>query len=60
MRSCNTLNYLFAKVCVPNKTEDVNLNLFNMITEINESKTLKKHTSCECKCKCDGRMCNSN
>ena len=60
MRSCNTLNYLLAKVCVPNKTEDVNLNLFNMITEINESKTLTKHTSCECKCKCDGRMCNSN
>ena len=60
MRSCNTLNDLFAKVCVPNKTEDVNLNLFNMITEINESKILTKHTSCECNCKCDGTMCNSN
>ena len=24
----------------------------------NESKTLAKHVSCECKCKCDGRKCN--
>ena len=29
--SCNTLNDLSSKVCVPNKTEDLNLNLFNMI-----------------------------
>ena len=31
-----------------------------MTTRINESKTLKKHLSCECKCKFDGRKCNSN
>ena len=31
-----------------------------MITGINESKTLTKHISCECKCKVDGRKCNSN
>ena len=36
--SCNTLNDLSNKVCVPNKTEDLNLKVFNMITEINESK----------------------
>ena len=48
--SCNTLNDLSNKVCVPNKTEDLNLSVFNMITEINESKTLTKHISHECKC----------
>ena len=31
-----------------------------MITEINESKILTKHISCEFKCKCYGRKCNSN
>ena len=31
-----------------------------MITGINESKTLTKHISCECKCKFDGTKCNSN
>ena len=39
--SCNTLNDLSNKVCAPNKTEDLNLSVFNMITGINESKTLK-------------------
>ena len=31
-----------------------------MIAGINESKTLTKHISCKCKCKFDGRKCNSN
>ena len=41
--SCNTLNDLsifIYKVYVPNKTEHLNLSMFNMITGINESKTL--------------------
>ena len=41
--SCNTLSYLSNKVFVPNKTEDLNLSIFSMITGINELKTLTKH-----------------
>ena len=37
--SCNSLNDLSNKVCVPNEAEDLNLNVFNMITGMNESKT---------------------
>ena len=37
--SCNALNDLSNKVCVPNKTENLNLRVFNIITRINESKT---------------------
>ena len=47
------------KVCVPNKTEDLNISMINEITGINELKTLR-HTSCKCMCKFDGRKCNSN
>ena len=50
---CNTLNDLSNKVCVPNKIEDLNLRVFNMITGINESTNLKKHISRECKCEFD-------
>ena len=46
------------KVCVLNRTEDLNLSVFNMITGINESKTLTSKTLCKCKCK--GRKCNSD
>ena len=31
-----------------------------MITGINKLKILTKHISCKCKCKFDGRKCNSN
>ena len=58
--SCNTSNDLSNKVCVPNKTEELNLSMFNIITGTNESKTLATHISCECKCKFDGRKCNSD
>ena len=60
VRSCNNLNELSNKVCVPNKTEDLNLSMFNMITGINESRTLTKHISCKCNCRFDGRKCNSD
>ena len=33
--SCNTINHLSNKVYVPNKAEDLNLSLFNLITRIN-------------------------
>ena len=58
--SCNTVNDLSNKVCVPNKTEDLNLSVFNMIKGINESKTLTKHILSECKCKFDGTECKLN
>ena len=54
--SCNTLNDLSNKVCVLDKAEDLNLDLFNTITGINESKTLTRHILY--KCKFDGKSCN--
>ena len=66
--NCNTMTYnlsdntydLSYKLCIPNKTEDLNLSVFNIISGINKSKTLTKHISRECKCKLDGKKCNSN
>ena len=47
-------------IWVPTKAEDLNLNVFNMITEINESKILTKHISRKCEYKLNTRKCNSN
>ena len=60
MGSCNTLNDLLNKVYVPNKTEDLNVSAFNMMTAINELKYLTEHMSCNFKCKFNGRKCNLN
>ena len=43
---------------VSNKTEDLNIHHFNLITETNESKILRKHISCKCEFKFDGRKCS--
>ena len=51
--SCNSLNDPSGRICVANKTEYINLNVFNMITRINETLTKGQ-------CKLDGRKCNSN
>ena len=56
----NTFNDLSNKVSPPNKTEDSNLSMLNIITGIDESRTLTKHVSCRCKCKFDGRRYNLN
>ena len=57
---CNTPNDLSDKVCKPNKAEDLNLNVFNIITRINELKTLRKYVSCKFKYKFVGKNCNSD
>lgn len=57
--SCNTIEEPFGRICAPNKIENVNLTTFNMIKETNESKTLVKHISRECRCELDRRKCNS-
>ena len=58
VRSCN--NDLSNEVCIPNKIEDLNIRVLNMITKKDKSKILTKDRLCECKCKFDGRRCNSN
>ena len=40
--NCNAPNDLSNTVCTPNKTENLNQNVFNMITGINESKTWQR------------------
>ena len=51
--SCNTVNDLSAKICVPNKGKDVNVKVLNMMKRINESEALLKRISCDFKRKCD-------
>ena len=42
--------------CVPNKTEELNLKVFNLITWV---KISTKHIWCECKCNIHGGKCHS-
>ena len=46
--SCNILNDLSNKVRVPNKTEDLNTHVFNIVARKNESIISTKDISCKC------------
>ena len=59
-RNCNPVNDLSMRICVPSKTKDVNVKVFNMIRKGNEAKTPAKHNSYDCKYKLIGIYCNSN
>ena len=52
VRCFNAVNDVSNRVCVPSKTEDLKLSMFNMITVINQSYV--------CKYKFDGKKCNSD
>ena len=54
--SCNLLS---PKICVPKERIDINVNAFNMKTNKNDGKVMKKHTSCDCKSKFSSTACNS-
>ena len=41
--SCNSVDDLYTKICVPTKRKDVNVKVFNMITNTHEAKALAKH-----------------
>ena len=47
------------RICIPNKTADINVNVLD-ITRINESKALTKHVSWECECRFNYRKYYSN
>ena len=48
---------IFGKVCVPNKTEDLNIYVFNMIARKNDIKILTKNTSCNSNQNCNNNKC---
>ena len=45
----NTFNDPSGRAYVAHKIKDIILNVFNILTRLNESKALPKHISCKCK-----------
>ena len=58
--SCNSVDDLSTKICVLSETRDMNIEVFNMITNENEAKTMAKNISCDCKCNLNSTTFNSN
>ena len=57
--SCNSINDPYAKVCVPDVIKDLNVKLFNLMSRTNETRHIKWHETCKCKCRLDVSVCNN-
>ena len=55
--SCNAVS---PKICVPKETKDINVKVFNVKTNKNETKATKKHVFCHSECKFNSMSSNSD
>ena len=49
--SCNNINNPYAKICDPNVIKDLNVKVFNLMSRTNETRPIKWHETCKCKCR---------
>ena len=57
--SCNNINDPYAKICVSDSVRDLNVRVFNLMSRTNETRHIKWHEACKCKCRLDASVCNS-
>ena len=57
--SCNMLDNLMAKLCVPNVIKGVNMQVYNFLMRLNESRNVLWHESCKCVCKSNSSVCHN-
>ena len=57
-RSYNNINDSYAKMCVPDVLKDLNVKIFNLMSRTNETRQIKWHEMCKCKCRLDESICN--
>ena len=57
--SCNNVNDPSAKLCVPDVVKNINVKVLNLISGTNETRHIKWHKTCKCKCRFDASVCNN-
>ena len=57
--NCNNINNPYAKICVPFAVKDLNVKVFNLMSRTNETRNIKWHKTCKCKCRLDASICNN-
>ena len=56
--SCHNINDPYANMCVP-VVKNLNVKVFNLMSRTNETRHMKWHESCKCKCRLDASVCNN-
>ena len=56
--SYNNINDPYAKMCVSGVVKNLNVKLFNLMPRTNETRHIKWHETCKCKCRLDASICS--
>ena len=57
--SCNTSDNPMTKLCVPNVIKRVNMQVYNFLMRLNETRNVLWPESCRCVCKLNSSVCNN-
>ena len=57
--SSNNINDPYAKLCVSDVVKILNIKVFNLMSITNETRHIKWHKTCKCKCSLDTSVCNN-
>ena len=59
---CNgnyNINIPYAKICVPDIMKNLNVKLFNLMSQTIETRYIEWHETYKCKCRLDAIVCNN-
>ena len=54
----NDINDTIAKLCVLDVVKNMNIKVFNLLSEINETRKIIWHDTCKCVCRLTSTVCN--
>ena len=57
--SFNTINDPYAKLCIAGTYKNINVKIFNLMSKTNQTRHIKWHKTCKCKCRLDANVCNN-
>ena len=57
--SCNTFDNPMSKICLPKIVKNVNMQVYNFLMRLNETRNVLWHESCKCVCKLSSSVCNN-
>ena len=57
--SCNNINNPYEKLRASDSVKNLNVKVFNLMSRTNETRLIKWHETCKCKCRLDVSVCNN-
>ena len=57
--NCNNINDPYGRICVPDTVKYLNVKAFNLMSKINETRSIKWHETCKCICRLNKIICNN-